>query len=166
MKQFNPSDHADVALVFSTKVGKCIQNFGNIEYLINLMLEKIGSNELIIAELKSMTASRKMTFVKKYFMKHQIVVNGDSKKAKTDIERTVKVFEERNKIAHNPFVISVYDKTKKPKDMGILVIRYRDEGKQEEWIRETDLDKIMIESLECMGLINELLGSLHESGKI
>lgn len=134
---------------FAFSVGKTIQNYGTIEYLVNELIALLSTDPLLASHLIRQSISKRINVLdalakrqREVLAKRGYVVND----ALFTSARSA--FRERNKIAHNPFVVREQraESGKSTVTTGIHVIRYHEAGPQEEWIDRSRLESLMLAS--------------------
>ena len=140
---------------FVVAIGKCVQNYGVIECLINELIKVIIQDSLIQHHIIIQPISKRIEILKG-------LVERDSASIKeqgiilTDLFCDAKSsFKNRNKVAHNPFAIeeNKIGKTS-PTVWGINVIRNSDIT--EEWVDSSKLNGFISESHKLIERFRQL----------
>ena len=154
MKQDPLKTSDDEAKTFSLKVGNLIHNYGAIEYLINDLLALLIKDPLISSHMVKLPVSKRIeilgSLVKRDALeleRNRIVIADLFSAAKT-------AFRNRNKIAHNPFVVQT--KPNGSRTSGIHVIRYLEDGSTEEWLDLPKLEEFRLASHSLLEAVFDL----------
>jgi hypothetical protein len=144
---------------FVRDIGQAIQNFGAIEFLINHFFGSLVKDRVLRRNLFEQPISKRLNVLEKL-----LLVNISQGDVPTDeIKRIFAdarlVFRDRNKIAHNPFVVMQTPLISGPKfQAGIRVTRHHDHGTEDEWIDLTTLQ----ECIRRAHSVHERLGALFD----
>lgn len=159
MQAQQPNIADDEVQNFAFCVGKAIQNYGSIEYLVNESLAVLTADNLLASHLIKQGISKRIEILESLVnrRKNDLALHGFA--AGTLFSSARLAFQDRNKIAHNPFVIR--EKKHGGKTIitaGIHVVRYHEEGQKEEWIEREGLEKLTAASRDILERFNMLLG--------
>jgi len=156
----NPPKIADEeAQAFAFTVGKTVQNYGTIEYLINELIALIIKDPLISRHMVKQPVSKRIEILEALVKRDALAIESDGL-VLTDLFSAAKsAFINRNKVAHNPFVIREQKvEGESHLTSGIHVIRYLENGTSEEWIDLPKLEAFTLASRDLLIRFNQLLG--------
>jgi hypothetical protein len=163
MSQTPPNIPDDEPAKFAFAVGRVLQNFGTIEYLVNQILEKTIQDPLILSHIIRMPIAKRLEVLSGLVSRDQTVIEGAGISPSKLITSAKSAFKNRNQVAHNPLVVM---KAKSDGEscltIGIHVIRYAEKGSSEEWIDHAKLETFIIESHTLLPQFNWLLGHYSE----
>jgi hypothetical protein len=142
---------------FAFSVGKAIQNYGTIEYLVNELVAILVSDTLLATTIVKLGISKRLDLLSTLVERRMDMLAKQGWVADDLFEQTKVAFQERNKIAHNPYVIQESKKDKQV-TVGIHVVRYHKVGTKEEWIDKAQLEGFTLASRELVVRFNQLLG--------
>lgn len=159
VNQTAPKISDDVAQTFAFAVGKTIQNYGSIEYLINDLIALIVKDSLISSHMVKMPVSKRIDILESLVKRDALSLEKDGF-AITDLFGATKTaFINRNKVTHNPFVIGIQTIDGGARQLsGIHVIRYLENGNTEEWIDLRKIESFTLASRDLLIRFNRLLG--------
>lgn len=140
-------------------VGKVLQNFGSIEYVVNELIAVLVADSLIASHLVKQSISKRLDVLEPLVSRRSEALNKGGFALAGLFPSARSAFRDRNKVAHNPFVIRVTQTNEGPKQTaGIHVIRYHEEGQNEEWIEKEHLEAMTVTSRSLAERFNTLLG--------
>ena len=143
---------------FTLGVGRAIQNYGVIESLINKLIEVIIKDSLIQHHIIKQAASKRIEILEGFVKRDGGSIDGNGIKLTTLFNDTRDALKNRNKLAHNPFVIEEKRAGVASSNVwGINVIRYSQGKNSEEWIDVSELNIIISESCDLIARFNQLL---------
>lgn len=142
---------------FAFSVGKAIQNYGTIEYLVNELVAFLVGDALLATTIVQLRISKRLDFLSALVERRKESLAKQGWTADDLFERTKAAFQERNKIAHNPYVIQE-SKHDKQIIVGIHVVRYHKVGTKEEWVDQAQLEGLVLASRDLLVRFNQLLG--------
>ena len=120
---------------FVVDVGHAIQNFGAIELLINHMLSSIVTDRVLCRTVIELPVTKRIAVLEQLLSGLNPPPTTSPEEINEMFAEARSLFRERNKIAHNPFVALETPLISGPVfQTGILVIRFHEEGRKEEWI--------------------------------
>ena len=159
MEQSPPKIADNEAQTFAFTVGKTIQNYGTIEYLINELIALIIKDPLISSHMVKLSVSKRIEVLEALAKRDALALESDGI-VLTDLFSAAKsAFVNRNKVAHNPFVIREQKvEGQSHLTSGIHVIRYLENGNTEEWIDLPKLEAFTLASRDLLIRFNQLLG--------
>ena len=144
---------------FAFCVGKTIQNFGTIEYLVNELIAILTADSVIASHLVKQIISKRLDVLEPLANRRRAELDKNGFRLNGLFSSARTAFRDRNKIAHNPFVIRLaHTKDGAKQTAGIHVIRYHEEGHNEEWIEKAQLEAITATSRDLVERFNTLLG--------
>jgi hypothetical protein len=144
---------------FAFCVGKTIQNYGTIEYLVNELIAVLTADSLVASHLIKQGISKRIDVLESLVNRRKDDLAKLGFVTGTLFASARSAFQDRNKIAHNPFVIREKNVEGKSKvTAGIHVVRYREAGQKEEWIERARLEELTVASRDIVGQFNVLLG--------
>jgi hypothetical protein len=141
---------------FAFSVGKAIQNYGTIEYLVNHLVAFLVADALLVTTIVQLGISKRLDLLSTLVERRKDLLAKQGWTADDLFERTKAAFRERNKIAHNPYVVQE-SKHDKQITVGIQVVRYHKVGTKDEWIDQAQLDTLVSGSRELLVRFNQLL---------
>lgn len=140
-------------------VGKVLQNFGTVEYLVNELIAVLVADSAIASHLVKQSISKRLDVLESLTSRRSADLNKSGFALDGLFASARLAFRDRNKVAHNPFVIRVTRTNEGPKQTaGIHVIRYHEEGQKEEWIEKAHLEAMTVASRDLAERFNTLLG--------
>jgi hypothetical protein len=156
----NPPKNADKdAQAFAFAVGRTVQNYGTIEYLINELIAFIINDRLISSHMVKQPVSKRIEILEALVKRDALAIERDGLVLASLFSAAKSAFINRNKVAHNPFVIREQKiEGKSHLTSGIHVIRYSENGNSEEWIDLPKLEAFTLASRELLIRFNQLLG--------
>lgn len=143
---------------FAFCVGKTIQNYGTVEYLVNELIAVFTADSLVASHLIKQGISKRLDAVEALVNRRKDELAKHGFVDGTLFASARSAFQDRNKIAHNPFVIR-----EKNVDgissftAGIHVLRYHEAGQKEEWIERARLEELTVVSRDIVERFNFLL---------
>ena len=150
------ADEAVQAFVFC--VGKAIQNYGTIKYLVNELLVLLTADALIASHLIKQGISKRLEILESLVSRRQDDLSKQGIIISDLFTSARAAFQGRNKIAHNPFVVRAKNVEGKTEvTVGIHVVRYHEAGHKEEWINREKLEGLTTKSSEIAERFNKLL---------
>jgi hypothetical protein len=159
MNKTPPNIEKDLPEKFAFVIGKALQNFGSIEYLINEILSKLILDPLVHAHIIRMPISKRLEILDSYFKRDTQKLTSINFAFEGFTNKIGALFAFRNKIAHNPMVVKVNNNATPPsiQSIGVHVIRYTTDGTKEEWISHEQIENIVSESEKAMHKVNTLI---------
>lgn len=163
----NPPSIADrEAQAFAFTVGKTVQNYGTIEYLINDLIALIVKDRLIVSHVVTQPVSKRIEFLEALIKRDATTIEREGLVLTGLFSAAKAAFKNRNKIAHNPFVIREQKiRGESQITSGIHVIRYLEKENSEEWIDLAKLEAFTLESQKLLMRFNQLIGHYHAIAK-
>lgn len=143
---------------FALAVGKALQNCGTIEYLVNEILAKIVRDSIIVSQLTKMGIAKRLDILESLVKREWDDVQALDTFSADVYAKAKAVFQNRNKIAHNPLVMKVHHTEGDRMEIGIHVMRYAESGVVEEWLYRERIEEFTKESQPLMLAFNSLLG--------
>lgn len=154
-----PNVPPDEVQAFAFSVGKAVQNYGTIEYLINELIAHLIADSLLTTTLIQLGVSKRIDFLASLVDRRRDLLARQGWTAGDLFELTKSAFQERNKIAHNPYVIKESKADGQAQiTLGIHVVRYHKAGTKEEWLEKGQLDALTLASRDLIVRFNQLLG--------
>lgn len=142
---------------FVFAVGKCIQNYGVIEFLINELIEVIIQDSLIQHHIIKQPVSKRIEILEDLVKRDSASIKGQGITLADLFCDAKSSFQNRNKVAHNPFAIEEKKIGKaSPTVWGINVIRYSKGNKTEEWVDTLKLNAFISDSHKLIEQFHQL----------
>jgi len=158
MNDTPPIVSEDALKLFACTVGQTIQNFGNIEYLINETIEQLVQDRLQCSQVIKLPLVKRMHRLKVLAAKDSADLMINEIDLAKLIESAKACFKNRNKIAHNPVVIKrTVSNEVTTVSIRIHVCRYAEAGKAEEWLDIPELETFKVQSGDLLQPFNKLL---------
>jgi hypothetical protein len=142
---------------FAFSIGKAIHHYGAIEFLINELVALLVKDNLLAGNLVQLGIVKRLELLESLIARKEQQLRDHGWQAGDLFNLSKAAFRERNKIAHNPFVVRV-DRETSEVELGILVVRYHEEGVKEEWINRSRMDQLTAASNDLLSRFNCLLG--------
>lgn len=142
---------------FVFAIGKCVQNYGVVECLINELIEVIIQDSLIQHHIIKQPVSKRIEILECLIERDSASIKGHGITL-TDLFCDAKSsFQNRNKVAHNPVAIEEKKIGKtSPTVWGINVIRHSNGNKTEEWVDTSKLNAFISESHKLIERFHQL----------
>jgi hypothetical protein len=142
---------------FAFAVGKAVQNYGTLEYLINEVIAKLVKDPLVASTFTQLGVAKRIDILQSLVARRESHLQSQGWRSGELFHNLKAAFRQRNKIAHNPYVVSE-DRQSGKVTVGIHVIRYHEKGTTEEWVTPSRLEQLTLESNELLTPLNRLLG--------
>ena len=158
MNPVQPHTHPDEVQAFALSVGKAIQHYGAIEYLVNQLIAQLIADSLLTTTFTQLGISKRLTLLASLVERHRQPLSNQGWETGDLFKLAQAAFVERNKIAHNPWVIMESPTGDQVHSIvGIHVVKYNKAGTKEEWVQETQLKTYILTSRDLLLRFGQLL---------
>lgn len=144
---------------FVIALGKAMHHYAAMEYLLNALISELVGDSILAASFIGQSASKRIDLLAKLVERMEPDLKRQGWKPDNLFAQTKVAFQNRNKIAHNPYLATqkVAPDGSHIQASGIHVVRYSDAGSKEEWIDLAGIGRMIVESFALLQRCADLL---------